>query len=101
MEFDGRPGPIRDRVVTIMREWTAFLRVAVEKAIAEGHLAPSTRADLLAFEMHALSMDANWSYQLFRDRNVFALSRAAIAARLAAAATPAAPPLPSFSPPRT
>jgi len=94
-EFDNRPGPIRDRIAAIMREWIEALRLAVEKAVAEGHLARGTRADLLAFELHALSMEANWSFQLFGERDAFALARAAIGARLRAAATRTAPRLPA------
>jgi AcrR family transcriptional regulator len=94
MEFDGRPGPIRDRVAAVMREWISTLRVAVEKAVAERHLARGTEADLLAFELHALSMEANWSFQLFGDPAAFALARAAVVARLRAAATRTAPKLP-------
>src|SRR5215471_6901500 len=94
IEFDGRPGPIRNRIAAVMREWMDVLRVAVEKAVAEGHLARGTRADLLAFELHALSMEANWSYQLFGDAGAFALARRAAVARLRAASTRAAPPLP-------
>jgi AcrR family transcriptional regulator len=99
MEFDGRPGPIRDRIAAIMREWMTTLRIAVEKAVAEGHLARGTRADLLAFELHALSMESNWSFQLFHDARVFAMARAAVVARLRAAATRAAPRLPAVPAP--
>jgi AcrR family transcriptional regulator len=97
IEFDGRPGPIRDRIAAIMREWMGALRIAVEKAIAEGHLGAETRPEQLAFELHALSMEANWSYQLFGEREAFALARAAVVARLRAASTGAAPPLPKLS----
>jgi AcrR family transcriptional regulator len=95
MEFDSRPGPIRDRIAAIMREWIDALRVAIEKAVAEGHLARDTRPELLAFELHALSMEANWSFQLFADPGAFALARAAALARLRGAATRAAPRLPA------
>ena len=97
IEFDSRPGPIRDRIAAIMREWMAVLQVAVEKAVAEGHLARGTRADLLAFELHALSMEANFSFQLFGDARAFALARAAVATRLRAASTRAAPRLRELS----
>lgn len=95
MEYDSRPGPIRDRIAAIMREWMDTVRGAVERAVAEGHLARDTRPELLAFELHALSMEANWAFQLFRDRGAFALSRAAVMARLRAAATRGAPRLPA------
>ncbi len=95
LEFDGRPGPVRDRIAAIMREATDTLHVAVEKAVAEGHLARATRADQLAFELHALAMEANWSFQLFGDPSALALARSAALARLRAAATRAAPRLPA------
>jgi AcrR family transcriptional regulator len=97
IEFDGRPGAIRDRIAAVMREWMMVLRVAVEKAVAAGHLHTATPPDLLAFELHALSMEANWSFQLFGEPRAFALARAAAATRLRSAATPAAPPLPDAS----
>jgi AcrR family transcriptional regulator len=94
IEYDNRPGPIRDRIAAIMREWMDALRLAIEKAIAEGHLTRATRADLLAFELHALSMEANWAFQLFGDPGAFGMARAAVEARLRAATTRSAPRLP-------
>src|SRR3954469_14661882 len=37
-EFDGRPGPVRDRIADIMKEWLAALRRAVVEAQAAGQL---------------------------------------------------------------
>src|SRR5215210_5002290 len=37
-EFDGRPGPVRDRVAAIMREWLAVLGRSVSEAQAAGQL---------------------------------------------------------------
>jgi AcrR family transcriptional regulator len=91
IEYDSRPGPIRDRIAAIMREWMDALRLAIEKAIAEGHLSRTTRPDLLAFELHALSMEANWAFQLFGDAGAFGMARAAVDARLRAATTRSAP----------
>jgi hypothetical protein len=42
-------------------------------------------------------MEANWSFQLFRDAGAFALARDAIGARLRAAATRVAPRLPAIA----
>src|SRR5262249_39053825 len=36
-ELDDRPGPVRDRLVELQRDWLAFLGKAVRIAIAEGH----------------------------------------------------------------
>ena len=95
IEYDSRPGPIRDRIAAVMREWMHALRTAVDKAVAEGHLASGTRSDLLAFELHALAMQGNWSFQLFGDPGAFALARAAAGARLRAVSTRTAPRLPA------
>ncbi len=37
-EMDGRPGPVRDAVASVMREWIAVLHANVEAAIAAGDL---------------------------------------------------------------
>jgi AcrR family transcriptional regulator len=67
MEMDGRPGPVREAVASVMREWMAVLRNNVEAAIG----AQEVRADLdpgaLAFRLNALGMAANWQRQLLDD----------------------------------
>ena len=90
-EFDGRPGPVRDRVADIMREWLVKLEDGVREAQAEGHLESACDARQLAFEMNALALGANWAYQLFGDMKAFSRAREAIRERLRSAATDAAP----------
>src|SRR5262245_4424677 len=90
-EFDGRPGPVRDRVAAVMQEWLARLELGVREAQQEGHLDPEADARQVAFEIHALALGANWAYQLFGDLKAFSRAREAIRARLRAAATPDAP----------
>ena len=88
-EFDGRPGPVRDRVAAVMKEWLATLRRSVAEAQAAGQLDPEADPAQLVFELNALEMGANWAFQLHGDRQSFARARAAMLERLRRLATPA------------
>ncbi len=92
-EFDGRPGPVRDRVAEIMKEWLALLGRSVKEAQGEGQLRKAADPAQLAFELHALEMGANWAFQLHGDRQAFARARAGMLARLRLDATPSGLPL--------
>jgi AcrR family transcriptional regulator len=81
-EFDGRPGPVRDRVRETMKQWTGLLKHAVREAVEEGHLQPEADPTLLGFEFLALAMAANNAFQLHEDPRAFDLARRAFAARL-------------------
>lgn len=88
-EFDGREGPVRERVVTIWREWLDGLESAIRDAQRLGHLAPTVDAAQLAFELNALELGGNWGLALFRDPVLADRAAAAVTARLDAAALPA------------
>ena len=81
-EFDGRPGPVRDRVAEIMKEWLATLRGSINEAREAGQLSADADPSQLAFELNALEMGANWAYQLYGDRQAFSRARDAILERL-------------------
>jgi AcrR family transcriptional regulator len=66
-EMDGRPGPVRDAVAAVMREWLSVLRLNIEAAIAAGELATDVDPAAMAFRLHALGMAANWQRQLMED----------------------------------
>lgn len=87
-EFDGRPGPVKDRVREAMKQWSGLLKHAVREAVAEGHLREEADPSLLAFEFLALAMGANNAYQLHDDPRAFDFARRAFAARLDALVTP-------------
>lgn len=70
LEFDGRPGPVRDRVIEIMGEWLALLE-ALARAAGPAVGSP----EQLAFELNAIGMATNWQRQLLGDDA--ALDRAA------------------------
>jgi len=62
LEFDGRPGPVQDRVIEIMREWLALLE-ALARAAGPSAVSP----EQLAFELNAIGMATNWQRQLLGD----------------------------------
>ncbi|HEV7902205.1 MAG TPA: TetR/AcrR family transcriptional regulator [Pyrinomonadaceae bacterium] len=81
-EFDGRPGPVRDRVAGIRKEWLATLRASISEAREAGQLNADADPAQLAFELNALEMGANWAFQLYGDRQAFSRARDAILERL-------------------
>jgi AcrR family transcriptional regulator len=86
-EFDSRPGPVRDRIAAIMKEWLSTLRRAVVAAQEAGQMDTSVDPTQLAFEFNALELGANWAFQLYGDRQAFARAREAILERLRRAST--------------
>jgi AcrR family transcriptional regulator len=78
LEFDGRPGPVRDRIASMMGEWLLALEAAIQDAQASGELSTDVDPEQLAFEINALGQGANWAYQLYGDEAAFERARAAI-----------------------
>jgi len=70
-EFDGRPGPVRDRIAEIMKEWLSTLSRAVAAAQDSGELASDVDPTQIAFEFNALELGANWAFQLYGERQAF------------------------------
>ncbi|HKF23511.1 MAG TPA: TetR/AcrR family transcriptional regulator [Candidatus Angelobacter sp.] len=92
-EFDSRPGPVRDRIVTVMKEWLNALSQAVEGAKRAGHIKGSVDPRQLAFEIYSLAIGAHWGFQLLGDRRALKNARSTILARIRALATRKCPPL--------
>jgi AcrR family transcriptional regulator len=54
VEFDDRPGPVRDALLTMVKTWQAALGRAIRAAVDAGDLQPSTDVEQLLFEIHGL-----------------------------------------------
>ena len=54
VEFDDRPGPVRDALVDMVNTWQLALERSIAAAVAEGHLRADTDARQLLFEIHGL-----------------------------------------------
>jgi AcrR family transcriptional regulator len=81
-EFNNRPGPVRDRVATMIRSWLSYLEHAIEQAQELGELDGQIGARELAFQLDAFAQASNAQFQLFRDPVVFDEARRAIRERL-------------------
>ncbi|HEV3230638.1 MAG TPA: TetR/AcrR family transcriptional regulator [Candidatus Dormibacteraeota bacterium] len=73
LEFDGRPGPVRERVLAVMDEWLRYLGALARQVRLPRDLAP----EQLAFELNAIGLAANWQRQLLRDERALDRARTA------------------------
>jgi AcrR family transcriptional regulator len=55
-EFDDKPGSVRDMLASGQRAWIETLKRAVQQAVEEGQLAPSTDPEQIAFEMFGIAL---------------------------------------------
>ena len=54
VEFDDRPGPVRDALADMVRAWQSALERAIGLSIEAGHLKPDTDTLQMLFEVHGL-----------------------------------------------
>ena len=87
LEFDDRPGRVRDRILELMQRWQLLLERTIREAQAAGEVARGIDPRQVAFEIQALAMAANWRSRLFKDRGAFASAHRAILARIEQIAT--------------
>lgn len=83
VEFDARPGPLRDAVRKAMERWLGVLRREVRIAREAGELPPDTDPGDTAFQLNALAAAASYGFHLSRDRAVFARARRSMRRALA------------------
>ena len=54
VEFDDRPGPVRDALASMVRAWQAALERAIALSVEAGHLRADTDSLQMLFELHGL-----------------------------------------------
>ncbi len=67
VEFDDRPGPVRDALVTMVQTWQQALGRAIRAAIAEGHLSADTDPEQILFELHGLVLALHHDARFLRN----------------------------------
>jgi len=67
VEFDDRPGPVRDALASSVNTWLSAMHRAVELAVVEGHLHADTDAAQMAFEIHALILALHYEARFLRS----------------------------------
>lgn len=65
VEYDDRPGAIRDLFVESQLEWRRTIMTCVEKAIAEGHMRSDVDPAQFAFDLQGIAMSFAEAHKLF------------------------------------
>jgi AcrR family transcriptional regulator len=76
VEFDDRPGPVRDALVSMVQTWHAALSRSIESAVAEGHLRPDSEPAQLLFELHGLILALHHDARFLRSPGTLDRARA-------------------------
>jgi AcrR family transcriptional regulator len=75
VEFDDRPGPVRDALVTMVQTWRRALERAIRAAVGEGHLRADTDVGQLLFEVHGLILAVHHDARFLRHAGAEARAR--------------------------
>jgi AcrR family transcriptional regulator len=89
VEFDDRPGPVRDALASMVRAWHEALEKAIRLAIEEGHLDPGTDAEQMLFELHGLILALHHDARFLRRPGALDRARRGFERTLAHYAMPA------------
>ena len=77
VEFDDRPGPVRDALVAMVRTWQQALERAIHAAVSEGHLRADTDVQQLLFELHGLVLALHHDARFLQSPGAVDRARAA------------------------
>ena len=77
VEFDDRPGPVRDALAGMVRAWHAALEKAIRIAIDEGQLRTDTDPMQMLFEVHGLILALHHDARFLKSPGALDRARAA------------------------
>lgn len=83
VQFAGAPGPLRDRLTQLFRDFGQVLEQLAGSALRRGQLAAGTPPAQIAHELLALRYAHHWGREFMRDPGTAARTRAAFAALIA------------------
>ena len=66
VEFDDRPGPVRDALADSVKTWLAAMHRAVVQAKECGHLQPDADERQIAFEIHSLILALHYEARFLK-----------------------------------
>lgn len=72
VEFDDRPGPVRDALANSVQTWLAAMHRAVVLAKQEGHLVPDADEAQMAFEIHGLILALHYEARFLKSPGAIA-----------------------------
>ena len=67
VEFDDRPGPVRDALANSVQTWLSAMHRAVVLAKQEGHLVPDADEAQMAFEIHGLILALHYEARFLKN----------------------------------
>ena len=67
VEFDDRPGAVRDALSSSVKTWLSAMHRAVLQAREEGHLNPQADAAQMAFEVHGLILALHYEARFLNN----------------------------------
>ena len=76
------PEHIKNLIAEIARSWIETLAEHARLAVEQGELPPGTDPHQVAFEVHGLVQEANWTFGVLSDRNAYNRARRGIENRL-------------------
>lgn len=76
-EYDDRPGPVRDRLVEVLRDWHDTIRRVARAAIEQGDFREDLDLDLFSFEFQGIGMAHHHMLRLLEDPHTLQLTHAA------------------------
>ncbi|HEX6201027.1 MAG TPA: TetR/AcrR family transcriptional regulator [Thermoanaerobaculia bacterium] len=83
-ELDDRPGPVRERLVALQRDWLEALATAAKIAIEEGHFRPGLDIRQFASDLYAVILAYHHFSRLLRDPAAEGRARSSFESLLAA-----------------
>jgi AcrR family transcriptional regulator len=97
VEFDDRPGPVRDALASSVQGWHAAMTRSIALAKEEGHLDPATDELQMLFEIHGLILALHYEARFLKNPGSMARANAGFEHILQRYGAPASPALKSLS----
>jgi hypothetical protein len=88
VEFDDRPGPVRDALASSVQAWLAVFHRAIVLAREQGHLRPDTDERQMAFEIHGLILGLHYEDRFLKTPGSMARAERAFEGILARYGSP-------------
>lgn len=94
VEFDDRPGPVRDALAEMVQTWHQAMSRAIKLAVQEGHLRADTDIGQLLFEIHGMILALHHDARFMRTAGAVDRAHKGVDRVLAYYQVPTAPSLP-------
>ena len=90
-ELDDQPGPVRDLLVSLQRDWMDLLAESARRAVVEGHFSPALDPQLFAFSLYSHMLGFHHSNRLLADPRAMEYLTSCLDALFAASRVPPGP----------